>query len=204
MEKYIDDKILIKRIKNKNCSDSIQELRNRHIGLIFNIHSRYVGVLRSLNFSPHDFNDEINYLVYNSAKTFNLRKNIKFSSWLGNQTRFLCLNKINELNKRKTVDAEPSDIIKLMDECNKNTSEDNTKQKELCEYLFSILEQLQDKRIIEIFNLRYFNGDKKKKMKWQDIGDKLSLSAQGVINLHKKGVSILKNKLTSTKFFDKI
>ncbi len=201
----IDDKILVKKIKRKNCSDSLQELKSRHMGLVYSIHGKYGGLLNSLRFTSEDFNDEINYLVYDSVKKFDLRrKNIKFSSWLAGQVRFFCLNKINELQKTKTIDSEPDDIIRIMDECNRNVSENNTNKKELCEYLFSILEQIQDKRIMEIFNLRYFSGGKNNKMKWQDIGDKLGMSAQGIINLHNKVLSMLKKKLVSTKFFDKI
>ena len=84
----ISDRALIKDIKKYQCSECIAALRERHAGLIFNIHGKYGGLLSSLHFNKEEFNDEINYLVYTSAQKFDLRrKKIKFSTFLGNQTK---------------------------------------------------------------------------------------------------------------------
>lgn len=202
----MDDIQLIKKVKRQKCSQSVIELRNRHIGLIVSQYGRYNSILDSLHFKPADFNDEINYIVYDSARKFDLRrKKIKFSTWLCECTKYFCLNKITELNKKKTVEAEPDTITKLIDECYKN--DDSNQNKQLCNYIYSILEQMDDKRIIEIFNMRYFQSkNHKNKSTWQDIARSLkpSMSSQGVINLHEKALKLLKTKLNSNNLQDRI
>lgn len=198
-----EDRVLIKDIKKYSCDECIECLRDKHIGLIFDIYGRYGSVLQSLHFNKEEFSDEINYLVYTSAKKFDLRrKNIKFSTFLGDQTRYFCLNKITELNKKKSVSAEPEDIIRLMDECFKDSNEHNKKQKELCSYVYSLLEQIKDKRVMEIFNLRFFS--EKNKMTWAEIGERLGITSQTVINIFNKNVRFIKNKLNSLKEQDRI
>ena len=64
------------------------------------------------------------------------------------------------------------------------------------QYIFSILAQLKDPRIKEVFNLRYFKTDKKK-MPWSEIGRKMSVSTQTAINLHHRGLEILNKKMKS-------
>jgi DNA-directed RNA polymerase sigma subunit (sigma70/sigma32) len=73
---------------------------------------------------------------------------------------------------------------------------------ELKEYITLLLDQLKDERISKIFNMRYFETDTTQT--WTKIGKKMNMSTQNAINLHNKGVQILKNKLTSKDLFDKI
>lgn len=198
----ITDNDLIKKIKKENCSDSIIELQNRHIGLIINIYQRYGGVLASMDYKQSDFNDEIKYLIYDSARKFDLRRRIKFSTWLAENIRFFCLNKITELNKTKIISAEPEDMIKIMDEKLSSDNNNHKSNHEACDYIFSILNQLKDDRITKIFSYRYFDG--KEKMIWKDIGEKMGLTSQSCINIHDKAIKFLKSKLISSDSIDKI
>ena len=203
MEITKKDKDLIKNIKYHECSPCILEFRDKHIGLILSIYNRYQNVLYQLNFTNEDFNQEINYLIFEAARTFDLRrKNIKFSSWLGERVKYFCLNKINELNKNKTVNAEPEAIIKMIDDCFNNNNRNKTS--ELCQYIFSILEQLSDKRILEIFKLRYFT--KHPKMTWKEIGKTIipPITNQTCLNLHNKTLLLLKEKILSKIEHDNI
>jgi hypothetical protein len=43
---------------------------------------------------PEDISSDKDYLIYKSAVSYNPTKKIKFSTWLGNQVRYYCLNKI--------------------------------------------------------------------------------------------------------------
>ncbi len=199
----ITDKDLIKDIKRYQCSDCIPELKNRHIGLAMNIYGRYSNILNSFNFKIDDFKDEIDYLIYTSARNFDLRrKKIKFSTYLAEQTKYFCLNKITELKKKKSIEAEPEDIIRLMDDCFKQSNSIKKNNIDMCDYLMSILEQFKDKRIIEIFKLRYFSGNKK--MTYKEIGAILNCTNQTIKNIHDKAIIFLKNKLTNDKLFDNI
>ena len=68
--------------------------------------------------------------------------------------------------------------------------EDST---ELRDYMFNLLSRIKDKRIKKIFELRYFGGEGR--MTWTVISDKVNVSSQTAINLHNKGLSILKKKM---------
>ena len=204
----IDDLKLVRKIKSKQCDNSLLELRNRHCGLIISIYSKYSSVLTNLPFVPDEFNQEINHIIYDSARKFDLkRKNIKFSTYLAENTKWFCLNKITELNKynNKNINSEPDTITKIMDSCLSNINSDNIKNLELCNFIYSIIDQIKDKRVKEIFRLRYFTGDKKK-MTWREIGDSMKpkLTAQSIINIHERAVALIKSKISSLEIFDKI
>ena len=62
MNKVINDLNLVKKIQKKQCSNSIVELRNRHIGLIVSIYGKYSSILTKLHFVPDEFNQEINHI----------------------------------------------------------------------------------------------------------------------------------------------
>ncbi len=70
------------------------------------------------------------------------------------------------------------------------------------EYVLNILLQIKDKRIVEVFKLRYFSGDSKKT--WNSVSRKLDISIQTAINLHQKGIGILRNKIKSKDLLDSI
>jgi len=195
------DNSLVRRIKNYNCSNSIVELKDRHAGLVVNIYGKYGGVLSAMNFSPSEFHSEIHYIIYEAAKKFDLkRKDIKFSTYLGNLTRYYCLDKITELTKDKTVQAEPEDITKIIDSC--YNSNDTKESKEKCDYIFSILNQMKDDRIIKIFNYRYFDGNHK--MTWKEVGKEVGLTNQSCLNLHNKAIKFLREKIKSDNLYDKV
>jgi DNA-directed RNA polymerase sigma subunit (sigma70/sigma32) len=201
----MEDIDLIKSIKKDACSPCIQELREKHAGLIISIYSKYLSVLETVNFSPSDFNDEINYIIYSAARKYDLRRRtkMKFSTYLGESVRFFCLNKINELKKNKTVETEPETLTFLIDDYYKNTHLDKSKNADSKDYIFDILGQLKDKRIKKIFKYRYFTGNKLK-LPWYVIGEKVGLTAQSCINIHNKTINFLKKKLTSLETQDKI
>lgn len=206
INELIDDRTLIKSIKRTHCNECIGSLRDRHAGLIISQYHKYSSILHKLNFNPEEFNDEINFLVYDSARKFDLRrKKIKFSTYLADQTRYFCLNKINELKKRNTITAENDDITRLIDECYSHKEDDKTSNKQMCDYIFSLLEQFNDKRVIKIFEMRYFQVKKyKNKSTWKDIGAFLQLSSQACINLHDNAIEFIRKKLNSKNLHDKI
>ena len=138
-----------------------------------------------------------NYMIYKSAISFDESKNSKFSTWLYNQIRYQCLNSINK--KTNTINYEMSDLEKVI---NKNCNLPSQKNADATDYIYYILEKIEDKRLKKIFKLRYSDG--KKNMPWKKIGKKMNLSTQTVINLHNKTIALLRNKLMSQNSFDKI
>ena len=190
----ISDAKLIQKIKQTDCETSLKTLIEKHSPLCINMCKKYEPALNATGVSVDDVIQEKDYLVYKSAMSYNPEKKVKFNTWLGNQVRYHCLNTINNNNNFIKVEDSVLDFLSI--EENKDCSND-------IEYVFSLLSQLKDDRIKEIFSLRYFKSDKKK-MPWVKIGKLMGISTQTAINLHKRGLKILNKKISSTNNSDVI
>lgn len=192
------DEFLIKRIQKKNCNDSLKILISRHSPLCYKIYRKYTPSFNVKNIDVNEIYQQKDYTIYKTVLSFKPNKKVKFSTWLGNQIRYQCLNAINK--KEDILYLEQKDLQFLID---KNTSSSsNEKLNELRDYINSLLDQLKDIRISKIFTMRYFETGSNQT--WTKIGKRMNMSTQNAINLHNKGVQILKNKLTSKDLFDKI
>jgi RNA polymerase sigma factor (sigma-70 family) len=190
---------LIKKIKKDNCSESIKELENMHGGLCVKIIKKYINQLNSKNFSIEDMLKDKTYVVYQSALSFDPKKNVKYSTWLGNQIRYFCLNTLNKNKNNLCLDNE--NIRFLVEK--KQIEENNTQiDQSKLDHIFDIIHNMKDKRIEKIFKMRYF--DSKKLNSWNTIGEKLHISTQTAINIHNKALEFLNKKITSKNLFDKI
>lgn len=191
------DEHLIIRIQQNNCEKSLAILIGRHSPLCYKIYKKYTPSFNVKNIDLNEVYQQKDYVIYKTAMSFKPSKNVKFSTWLGNQIRYQCLNAINK--KEDIIYLEQKDLQFLID---KNMDQTNDKLNELKEYIVTLLDQLKDHRISKIFNMRYFEDSANQT--WTKIGKKMNMSTQNAINLHNKGVQILKNKLTSKDLFDKI
>lgn len=193
------DNYLINKVKSKQCSDCLLELVKRHTPLCFKIYKKYTPSFNVKNIDLQEIFQQKDYVIYNSALSYKKCKNVKFSTWLGNQIRYQCLNAINKKEDITYLDHPELQFIIDKKEVN---NQNNEKLNELRDYITSLLEQLKDVRISRIFNMRYFETGSNQT--WTKIGKRMNMSTQNAINLHNKGVQILKNKLTSKDLFDKI
>lgn len=195
-----DDSKLISNIKNDICTDDcLKELEARHSGICHQMIRKYYNSFVQKGIDPNDVTNEKNYIIYQSVLNFDESKNVKFSTWLGNQMRYYCLNCINK-NKNVVFFDNPT-IIDMIDKKEFKTDEDLSGEKK---YIFNLISQLKDHRIKKIFELRYFTSNNKKLMSWSKIGKKLKISTQTAINLHNKTIDFLNNKYKSKNFLDKV
>ena len=186
------DLSLIRNIKSNNCESSLKELIDRHSRLCFDIYHKYLPAIKASGMFPDDAINEKDYIIYKSAISFNPEKKTKFSTWLGNQIRYNCLNKINKSRPHMLLEDEESDFL-----MEKNDQPDFLEMKE---YVLNILSQLKDERIKKIFEIRYFSGTRKC-VTWEKIGRNMNVSSQTAINLHNKGKKILVRKMKSKRTF---
>ena len=195
------DIALINRIKKKNCNDSLIELSKLYSAVCFDMCNKYSHVLSNLGAEFQDLIDQKDYFVYRAATSFDPTRNVKFSTWLGNFTKYQCLNAIN---KRKNVILLDDDKLRhfIDKESEERAPSDPRSLKDIGEYIFNILDKLKDERIVKVFNLRYLSGEKI--LTWQKVAKKLNISTQTAINLHEKGRKILKNKLENKESSDLI
>ena len=192
----VSDNYLAERISVSNCEDSLTELISRHSALCFKIIKKYSGSFYVYNIDVAEASSDKNLIIWNSAKSFSADKNVKFSTWLANQVKYSCLNALNKKSKDRLVAMEDE----ILDVLKEKTSEEKTDN--LFEFANNILKQLKDKRIKQIFSMRYSTFHKKPS--WCKVAEQLNVSTQTAINLHEKGRKILMNKLKSKETSDLI
>jgi hypothetical protein len=134
------------------------------------------------------------FVMWQACLTYKPEKNIKFITWLGNNITWQCLNAISKPRKNE-VSIEDEQVKHYL-EYETGVCDLNDHDKE---YFNTVLNSFSDKRIAQIYTMRYFNDEF---MSWQEIGKKMDLSTQAVINLHDKAKDLLQTKLTSDTILD--
>ena len=195
LKKEADD-ILVVNIKERSCGDSLATLIERHSALCYNVCYRYSASLIGRGVDFDDVLKERDYIIYKAVLSFKENKKTKFSTWLGNFTRYYCLNLINE---KRNYCMEEKELHCRIDQKSLEDTDPN-ELKEFKEYILNILNQLKDPRIKKVFELRYFSESEKNT--WNKISKKMDISIQTAINLHERGRIILKRKIKSKKFED--
>ena len=198
LNKDTEDLKLVKKIKSKNCNDSFIKLSSSYENFYFSIAKKYTPALLKMGMSKDDIKSEQYYVLYKALKSFDAKQKTKFSTWFCNCARYHFLNYINSnkkyvLSEEKTVDFfNNKDLLLVID-----------KNSDMLDYLNSLLSSFKDKRVYDVYKLRYFSNNEKLTT-WNKIAKKLGMSTQTAINLHEKARMFLKNKIQSKNSFDLI
>lgn len=187
----IPDIGLIENIKKYNSSESLIELNNRHSALCYSVYEKYIPILKETGKYVADITDCQLYVVYQSAKSYDEKFNVKFSTHLANNIMYQCLH---------AIDNKPWQTIPISTET-QNHAEPSwpqfpiTEQKvydNSLEVALELLQELEDKRIAQIYKMRFVDG-----LTYHEIGNRINLSTQHVTNLFRKGKKYLREKLKS-------
>ena len=192
----VSDNFLVDRVKSLNCERSLEELISRHSGLCYKIIHRYSKSFYVNCVDINEASQDKNLIIWNSAKSFSVEKKVKFSTWLANQMKYSCLNALNRKAKDRLVTTEDEILYSLGKKTERNEND------YLLEFTENILSQLKDPRIKQIFSMRY--SPKCKKPSWCIIANKMKVSTQTAINLHNRGIQVLRKKMESEKFLDSV
>jgi RNA polymerase sigma factor (sigma-70 family) len=192
----LKDETLIKKIINKQCNESLKELTSRHSGMIFNIGKKYCSCC---NLDINELNDNKYWIIFNAAKSFNPKKGSKFSTWLGNQIRFFCLNFKNK--NSKLIAVEDCHLEFFINDLSKN--ENNANKKEIINNIIDLFNQISDTNTKNAIYYRYFHN-KERILNYSEIAEILNVTPQTVLNWHNKFIDFAKKKLTSSKIIDNI
>lgn len=188
------DSELINNIKNQHdVEESLNELVERHSGI-------YIDMVNAYSSNDNTFIDkeeliqDKEYKIYLAALKYDETKGAKFSTYLGNETKWGCLNTYNR-NKRRPIFN--SEYIENMSEGEPDESNDIERsiEKDAFNKVLHLIDHHPDKRVEKIFNMRYIEGNKNKVMPWKNIGDSLNLSIQGCINIHNSAIKDIQNEL---------
>ena len=186
--KMADDLSLIQAIKSDNDENSLKELIAKHSGIYLQIVHQIVSDQSNVN--KNDIIDDKNLFIYQKALNFDPNKNIKFSTYLGNEIKWKCLNIHNKAKKYEYCDINDQSEF-LMDK-------DYTKEilnKEAIDFIFEIAEKNPDPRVRKIIQIRYKEGNGHKLTPWKKIAKVLNLSIQGCINIHNRFIKEVKQEI---------
>ncbi len=183
------DILLINDVKKDRNVESLKELIDRHSGIYVEMVNKHIpNDLEGVN--KEDLIQDKDFSIYEAAINFDENKNTKFGTYVGNLARWKCLNIYNK--KIKFPQMNISDIFDT-----KVSEEDAIKkieEKEDIDKIFSALDYIKDKRVKQIFKMRY--GGDRKLTSWKKIAKKLDevesdLEKISKINKHKSKLKVV-------------
>jgi len=188
----LSDLQLINNIKQKKKVDEcLQELIDRHSGIYIDIVNSFLKNCNNDSLKNEIINDK-EYAIYNSVLKYDEKRGTKFSTFLGNEAKWMCLNASNKNKKYVELNDNTYDFEAIRDEC------DNTAINLKDQILKEFNEQIQkhpDKRIQKIFSMRYSGN--KKLIPWRKISKAMNLSIQGCINIHNAALNSISKNIRS-------
>jgi len=164
----------------------------RHSGIYINMIHNYVPS-NTIFTNKDELIADKEYNIYQAALKYDPSKGAKFSTYLGNETKWMCLNIYNKNKKHPEIATEEL-FLDLNQDFSQHEHEKNI-DKELFKKIMELLVEYPDSRISEIFNMRYVEGSKNKVMPWKQVSQRIDMSIQGCINIHDSTVEKLKIKL---------
>ena len=192
------DDQLIKAVVNEGDGKAFEEICKKYENIFYKVCQKYSAALSVSGVDPNDIFSEKNFIIFHCIRTFDPARNTKLSTWIGNYARYLCLNSIND--RRFIFPSRDNDVIKRIedDQVSQNHFKSAFGMEDFL-YVSNLISQLKDKRVGEIFKYRYFMD---KKWKWAKIADQMNISTQTAINLHNKGINMLRRKVKSKTISD--
>jgi DNA-directed RNA polymerase specialized sigma subunit len=188
----LSDLDLIKNIKKKKKIDeSLQELIDRHSGIYLDIVNSFMKNCNNDSLRQEIINDK-EYAIYNSVLKYDENRGTKFSTFLGNEAKWMCLNASNKNKKYVELNDTNYDFDDLKDEKQTNAS---TLQDLILKDFNSEIANHPDKRIQKIFSMRYSGN--KKLTPWRKISKVMNLSIQGCINIHNAALNSISKNIRS-------
>lgn len=189
----LNDIDLIKRIQSgtEDSSQAMSEIIDRHSGIFIDIINQYVPC-NNIYCNKDDMISDKSFYIYKAVMKYDKERGTKFSTHLGNEAKWLCLNTYNKNKNRVAIASSDKDF-------DKDISEEPHKlslRKEAYKNIIKFINKHPDPRVKKIFTMRYIQGDKNKLMPWKKISKELDMSIQGCINIHN---SIIKNLQTKIK-----
>lgn len=193
------DEELVDEVKSSGCNDSFLELSRRHSAIYFKVYSKYSSAISATGDSSDILNDK-DYALYKAILSYESEKGAKFITWFWNTVRYKCLSYVNkrirEVSLYSISEEEKDDLSKSIVErdCFEfNEAEKRKSTESFSKYLTNEIDKMEDSRIKQIFEARYFSGRKNKG--WKKVGQDVGLCGKTCASLHNKTIRALRNKI---------
>lgn len=179
---------LVFKVQSEKCNQSLISLIERHSALCHDIFRKFAEPLSQSGVYVGDVYNEKDNLIYKAAMSFKPEKKAAFNTWLGNLCKFHCQSKIWKASKQRVFAVEDEKLDSYRED-----DIDEYQAPEVCdkERILNILNNLKDKRVKDVFQIRYFS-DTEFPVSFKEIGKKYGITAQAVLNIHSKGLKELK------------
>jgi len=201
----LGDEALVELIQSgAKENEALKVLASRHSGIFYRVAHKYFPVGSWENgaiSSDREFIFGSNlYLIHESAKKFDKTKKVKFSTYIGNQARYFCLNFINKA-KNVTL-SQYSGTLDLRNN-DENEEDQNEVNSEMAKKILSEIDGMKDERVSTIFQMRYFQSEGKKLTPWAKIHKHIKhldnpdkhISIQRCIDIHNKAIDQVKKSI---------
>ena len=192
MLKNHTDQELIDLVKSnsRKASQAMTEIINRHSGIFIEMVNHFVPI-NSPYCDRKDLIEEKEYHIYKALLKYDESRGAKFSTHLGNEAKWLCLNSYNKAKSKSTFSCSDQqfDIEPQFNPISKTIEQDAYNK------IVKIIEDYPDERVQKIFKMRYIKGDGNKVMPWRKISNELNMSIQGCINIHNTAITKIQKKV---------
>lgn len=185
----ISDIDLINRVKVENDSAALSELVHRHSGIYIKIVQKYANIERnapypSAKIDINELRDDKMLNLYQFAQTYDPTRGTKFSTFVGQQTRYLCLNILNDTPRKVDLD-EGAPAISSVEPVRATESVDDIKR-----YAPTIRSPL----FWPIFELRHLRD---KPATWRAIGQQVGVTHEWARQIYHQHIDKVRAYITT-------
>ncbi len=189
--KQASDQELAFLVKENADSNALQELITRHSGI-------YMDMLKSYgagNFNQNqlsEFIEQKDFVIYEAATEFDPERS-KFSTFLANKTKYMCLSEKTRFQKNSKIVS--LDDVECYQKDTRPSPDEDYIYKDSMHKIMDMIKNHKDKRVEKIFQLRYFGNKAKKVLPWKEVAAQVGLSAPSCINIHDKTLELFKTRI---------
>tara|TARA_Y100000592_G_scaffold88992_1_gene145565 strand:+ start:133 stop:705 length:573 start_codon:yes stop_codon:yes gene_type:complete len=186
-ESRSDNDIIQEIKKGINISENYQIISDRHSGIFYKMADKWIS--KKFKEKRLDFFRDKDYYIFQVILDYNEDKNTKFSTYLGNRIKWMCIN-----NYYKEINCcEINCPDQLMYNCPDLRKEIDVQS---ISEAMNMIKNEKDQRLHKIFTFRYLEGKGNNLMPWKDVccQEGINLSVQGCINVHNQYIKKIRKE----------
>lgn len=188
------DTELIDLVKtDRNPSLHLVKIIERHSGIYLDIINTYAS-RDSVFIDRAELIKDKDYYIYQAVVKYDPSRGAKFSTYLGNEAKWLCLNIYNKNKRHPVITSETLDLTNPKFGLYTDSTKESANRDSLGK-VFQLVKAHPDKRVEKIFKMRYIIGKKNKVMPWKNVGKRMNLSIQGCINIHNSAIKSIRETI---------
>ena len=153
----VPDNLLVEEIQlDAQVSVALDRLIERHSGIYVDMVNSYFS-RNSISQPKREILEEKDYNIYMAALKYDPKRGTKFSTHLGNETKWICLNYFNKNKNKYSREVEYKDELQL----HFSHEAHDFEREDLIKRIFCLVEQHSDPRVKKIFypTIRYRGGE---------------------------------------------